>query len=92
MPDHEEVVREAVSELHALFQRNQIGRWPDEVDAFEHAIRASERAKYAALVEAATAIDSLADFAQVIAQREVEPGPFTRLKVALAALQEGTNE
>lgn len=42
------------------------------------------------LVEAARAIDALADFAQVIVRREVEPGPFTRLKAALAAREEAS--
>lgn len=62
MPDHEEAVREAAKAVWR--QLASSGRHTGVLEDFEAAIRASERAKYAALVEAADVFDRFYAFVQ----------------------------
>ena len=108
MPDHEEAVREARLAMNGAFiDAHKYGRpvkVSNAVDAFESAIRASERAKYAALVEAAenglrliasgSYHNGVTDPTGSIDEGEVRAGQiYGALRAALAALQskEGTN-
>jgi len=103
MPDHEEAVREAAKAVWG--QLSSSGRHTGVLEDFESAIRASERAKYAALVEAAenalTLIahgdyhNGVTDSTGSVDEGEVRAGRiYGYLHAALAALQskEGTNE
>ena len=104
MPDHEEAVREA---REGVLNEYEISHFAPmtALDAFEDAIRASERAKYAALVEAATTalrLIGIGDFRNGVTdptgsldEGDVRAwGIYSELSAALTALQskEGTNE